>query len=315
MNIAILDSATLGDDIDLSPLSKIGNLSEYPLTEDEKVSQRLENADVAVINKIKLGRNNLSGAKNLRLICVAATGYDNIDTEYCREKGIALCNVPGYSTDSVAELTAAMALSLLTHLTEYRDFVHSGKYSESGKANCLVPVYHEMSSLTWGIVGGGGIGARVAGIASALGCKVIMCRRKKEERYDQVSIDELCERADIISLHVPLNEETRNMINDNRIEKMKDGVIFINVSRGAVADEKALAEAVESGKIGGLGIDVYSKEPFGKEHPFYSLLGRKNVCLTPHMAWGAYEARNRCIKTIAENINSFFSGEVENRIV
>ena len=142
-----------------------------------------------------------------------------------------------------------------------------------------------------------------------------MCRRKKEEVYEQATLDEICSKADIISLHVPLSDETRGMINRERIAKMKDGVILINVARGAVADEAALAEAVESGKIGGLGIDVYSAEPFPKEHPFARILARENVCLTPHMAWGAYEARNRCVCEIAKNIAAFFGGEVRNRIV
>ena len=144
---------------------------------------------------------------------------------------------------------------------------------------------------------------------------MLVCRRKKEEVFEQATLDEICEKADIISLHVPLSDETRGMISRERIAKMKDGAILINVARGAVADEAALAEAVEIGKLGGLGIDVYSAEPFGKEHPYTRLFGRENVCLTPHMAWGAYEARNRCVEEIGKNIASFFAGEKRNRIV
>lgn len=315
MKIAILDKGTLGDDIDLSPLRSLGETAEYEKTAPEDVEARIADADAVVINKIKLGKANLPAAKKLRLICVAATGYDNIDTEYCRSHGIALCNVPGYSTESVAQLTLAMALSLATNLTEYRSFTHSGAYTESGRANRVAPVFHEISSMTWGVVGGGGIGARVAGVASALGCRVLMCRRKKEEIYEQATIDEICEKADIISLHVPLSDETRGMISRERIEKMKPGAILINVARGAVCDEEALAEAIESGKLGGLGVDVYSAEPFPKDHPFYRILGRENVCLTPHMAWGAQEARNRCVREIGKNISAFFEGGIRNRIV
>jgi lactate dehydrogenase-like 2-hydroxyacid dehydrogenase len=315
MKIAILDKGTLGDDIDLSPLRSLGETAEYEKTAPEDVEARIADADAVVINKIKLGKANLPAAKKLRLICVAATGYDNIDTEYCRSHGIALCNVPGYSTESVAQLTLAMALSLATNLTEYRSFTHSGAYTESGRANRVAPVFHEISSMTWGVVGGGGIGARVAGVASALGCRVLMCRRKKEEIYEQATIDEICEKADIISLHVPLSDETRGMISRERIEKMKPGAILINVARGAVCDEEALAEAIESGKLGGLGVDVYSAEPFLKDHPFYRILGRENVCLTPHMAWGAQEARNRCVREIGKNISAFFEGGIRNRIV
>ncbi len=315
MKIAILDKGTLGADINLTPLRSLGETAEYESTAPADVAARIEDADVAVVNKIKLNGTNLPAAKKLRLICIAATGYDNIDTDFCRAHGIALCNVPGYSTESVAQLTLAMALALTTNLTSYREYTHSGAYSASGTANKVSPVFHEISSMTWGIVGGGGIGARVASVAKALGCRVVVCRRKKEEVYEQMELDTLCECADIISLHVPLTEETRSMINRERIAKMKKGAVLINVARGAVADEAALAEAVESGHLGGLGIDVYSAEPFPAEHPFTRLLGRENVCLTPHMAWGAYESRNRCVAEIGKNIAAFFAGETRNRIV
>lgn len=315
MKITLLDKGTLGSDIDLAPLRSLGNITEYDSTPPEEVARRIESCDVVIANKIKLNETNLSKAKNLRLICVSATGYDNIDTSYCASHGIALCNVPGYSTESVAQLTLAMALSLVTNLTQYRSFTHSGAYTQSGVANKVSPVFHEISSLTWGIVGGGAIGARVAGVAKELGCRVIVCRRKKEEVYEQADIDNLCETADIISLHVPLSEQTRGMINKERISKMKPGAIVINVARGAVTDEEALTQAIESGKLGGLGVDVYSSEPFGKDHPFSRILDKENVCLTPHMAWGAYESRNRCVFEMGQNISAFFAGQNRNRIV
>ena len=279
-----------------------------------KIAERLADADVAVLNKLKLNSSNLSEAKHLRLICVAATGYDNIDIGFCRERGIAVCNVPGYSTDNVAQLSAAMALSLVTHLFEYRNFVHSGEYSKSSSANRLEPVYHEIAGLSWGVVGGGGIGSKVAEIATALGCRVLLCRRQPETRYETADIDRICRECNVISLHVPLNDGTRGMISRERIESMKDGVVIINTARGAVCDEAAVADAVLSGKIGALGCDVYSKEPFGEDHPFSALLDRPNVCLTPHMAWGSYEARNRCVRRMAENITEFFAGNTHNRI-
>lgn len=315
MKIVILDSSTLGEDIDLSPIYSVGDVTEYKSTAPEAVEERLKDAEAVVVNKIKLGRHNLEGASSLRLICVTATGYDNVDTEYCKQRGIALYNVPAYSTDSVAQLTVAMALSLACNLNDYTDFVNSGEYSASGVANRLVPVYHELSSMTWGVVGGGAIGSRVAEIATALGCRVMVCRRKRDERYKTADIDTLCESSDIISLHVPLTEETAGLISRERIEKMKKGAILINVARGAVTDEAAVAEAIENGPLGGLGVDVYSREPFGAEHPYTGLLGRRNVLLTPHMAWGAYEARGRCIRIISQNILSFIEQKNINRIV
>ncbi|MBO7171251.1 MAG: hydroxyacid dehydrogenase, partial [Clostridia bacterium] len=246
---------------------------------------------------------------------VTATGYDNIDTEYCKARGIALYNVPGYSTDSVAQLTLAVGLCLANRLTAYRSYVHSGDYSKSGIANRLTPAYHELSALTWGIVGGGAIGSRVAELVSPFGCHILMCRRQKDDRYEQVDLAELCRRSDIISLHVPLNDTTRGMIGERELAWMKEGTVLINMARGAVTDEEAVARAVEEGRLGGLGVDVYSKEPFGEDHPFVRLLDRDNVCLTPHMAWGATEARCRCLEIIAQNILSFEAGENRNRIV
>ena len=315
MRIVLLDTATLGEDVDLSPITSLGEADVYKNTSPEEVAERLRDAEVAVLNKIKLNESNLSGAKNLRLICVTATGYDNIDIEYCRSRGIAVCNVPGYSTDSVAQITVAMALSLVSHLKEYTEFVNDGSYTASGVANRLVPVYHELSSMTWGVLGGGAIGSRVAAVAEAFGAKVLVCRRQKDDRYEQVDFDELCRRSDILSLHVPLNDGTKNILNAERIATMKPSAIVVNVARGAVADEEALVRAIEEGKLGGLGIDVYTKEPFDAEHPYNRILGQPNVCLTPHMAWGSFEARARCVDVVAKNIEAFKKNAPQNKIV
>ncbi len=314
MKAVILDKGTLGADIDLSPVKSVADVTEYTSTAPEAVAERIGDAEVVLINKVKLNSSNLASADKLKLICVAATGYDNIDIAYCRERGIAVCNVPGYSTDNVAQLSAAMVLSLVTKLGQYRGFVHSGEYSKSPNANCLEPVYHEISGMTWGVVGGGGIGSKVAQIAQALGCRVLLCRRKPETRYEAADIDRLCRECDIISLHVPLTDETRGLISRERIAAMKEGVVLVNTARGAVCDEAALAEGVLSGKIGALGVDVYSKEPFGEDHPFTALLGLENVILTPHMAWGSYEARRRCVRMMAENIENFYAGKIHHRV-
>lgn len=313
MKIAILDKSTLGADIDLSPIRALGETAEYPTTKPEEMTKHISDADVIVVNKIKCNESTLKNSPGLKLICVAATGYDNIDLEYCKSRGIGLCNVPGYSTDSVAQVTVAMAMSLATHLAEYRSVVNSGKYTKSGVANCLVPVFHEMSALTWGVVGGGGIGTKVAEIAKAIGCRIMMCRRRQEGEYPLADIDTICRECDIISLHIPLSDSTRNLINRSRIESMKPGAIVINTARGAVANEAALADAAKAGKIL-LGCDVYSVEPFEKEHPFYEIKDLDNVLLTPHMAWGAYESRMRCVKIISENIQCFFGGNAQNII-
>ena len=315
MKIVMLDAGTLGADLDLSPVTSLGEVDVYASSAASEVVSRLAGADVAVLNKIKMTRAVLEALPTLKLICVTATGYDNIDLDCCRERGITLCNVPAYSTDSVAQVTVAMALSLATHLPAYRAHVHEGNYSASGVANHLAPVYHELSSMTWGVVGGGNIGTKVASIAAALGCRVLVTRRKTDPVYPTVDIDTLVRESDIVSLHLPLSESTRGMIDATRIAAMKKGAILINVARGAVTDEEALARAIETGHLGGLGVDVFTTEPFGADHPFSRILDRDNVLLTPHMAWGSFEARTRCLATVCENITKFFEGNVQNKIV
>lgn len=315
MKIVMLDAGTLGADLDLSPVTSLGEVDVYPSSAPHEVVSRLAGADVAVLNKVKMTREVLEALPTLKLICVTATGYDNIDLDCCRARGVTLCNVPAYSTDSVAQVTVAMALSLATHLPAYRAHVHGGTYTASGVANHLTPVYHELSSMTWGVVGGGNIGGKVAGVAAALGCRVLVTRRRTDPVYQTVDIDTLVRESDIISLHLPLSESTRGIIDAARIAAMKKGTILINVARGAVTDEEALASAIETGHLGGLGIDVFTVEPFGKDHPFTRILDRENVLLTPHMAWGSFEARTRCLATVAENITRFFKGEAQNKIV
>ena len=314
MKIVVLDAATLGGDLDLSPLYELGEVLAYPGTSAEELSERIVDADVIVSNKLKLNRGNLGTAQNLKLICVCATGFDCIDVEYCREKGVGLCNVPGYSTESVSQLTLTMALALIGHLGEYRRHVHTGAYTHGGVANCLTPVWHEIAGKTWGVIGGGNIGQRVAGIAEAFGCKVLMCRRKEDPKYETVDVDTLCANADIISVHTPLNEETRGLVGEKQIALMKKDAIFINVARGLVADEEALTRAIEEERLGGLGVDVFSVEPFGVDHPYTRILDRDNMILTPHTAWGASETRNRCLQIVADNIKVWQAGGRQNRV-
>ena len=314
MKIVVLDAATLGADTDLTPLMVLGTVTVWDNTAPEEIPQRIEEAEVIVANKVRLMEPVLRDAKNLKLICLCATGYDCVDTAYCAAHGIGVCNVPGYSTQSVAQLTVALVLELTNHLSVYRDYVHSGAYSRSGVANALTPVWHELYGKTWGIIGGGNIGRQVARIAEAFGCKVIVCRRKPDAEYETTDVDTLCGEADIISIHVPLTDETRGMIGTKQIKAMKESAIVVNVARGAVTDEAALAEAVKSGQIAGLGVDVFSQEPFGPEHPFNGILELPNVCLTPHTAWGALETRNRCVAMVAENISAFCQGDRKNRV-
>ena len=313
MRIVMLDAKTLGNDIGFDELEALGELTVYGSTSPDEVEERIADADVVVLNKIKLNGTNLENAKNLKLICVTATGYDNIDTEYCKSRGIAVCNVVGYSTDSVAQLTVALALELAMRMPTYTRFVKNGAYTESGIANRLEPCFYELSGKVWGIVGMGNIGKKVAEVAKAFGCRVICTKRSYEEGLDIVELPELMKEADIISVHLPLSDSTRGIISKDMLALMKKDAIIVNVARGAVVDESALADAVREERIYAAS-DVYSVEPFGKDHPFYDIMDRENFVLTPHMAWGAYEARKRVISEIAINITAFYSGEIRNRV-
>lgn len=312
MKITVLDASTLGDDLDLSPLSEVGEYKCYALTSKDEIAARVKDTEVIITNKVKLNSENLRGADKLKLICVFATGYDNIDIAYCNERGIRVCNVVGYSTDSVAQVTLAGVLYLATHLPEYTSYVRSGEYTRSGCANKVSPVFTELCGKTWGIVGYGNIGRKVGEIASAFGCKVIAYKRTPVEGVECVDFDTLCRKSDIISLHTPLSDETRSLIDERALSLMKPSAILYNAARGAVTDECAVAKAILEKRIAAFGSDVYSVEPMGAEHPFYFIKELSNVCLTPHMAWASKEARERCLYEIIENIKSFAGGGKRN---
>ncbi len=314
MKIVILDRLTLGEDLDVSPAGSFGEVVCFDATAPDAVEAHVGDADVVFVNKVKLGAQNLQNAKNLKIICEAATGYDNIDLDFCRSRHIAVCNVPGYSVYSVAQVTVSMVLSLVNHLPEYTGFTKDGTYTEKGAANILTPIYHELLGKTWGIVGYGGIGQRVGEIAKALGCNLLAYKRTPVEGMPCTDIDTLLRESDIVTVHIPLSDETRGLISRPRISTMKPSAILVNTARGAVLDEEAVGEAILEGKLAGFGSDVYSAEPFPKGSPYDKIKALPNVCLTPHMAWGAAEARNRCFGEMLKNLQSFLAGEIRNRV-
>ena len=313
MNIVFLDAGTVGEDISLAPIADSGSLTVYQSTAPSEISARIRDAEIVVINKVKLNPENLAGASRLRLICVAATGYDNVDLAYCRSRGIGLSNVVGYSTESVVLVTFALALSLATRLPTYTDFVASGAYKKSKFCNLISPAFYDLAGKTWGIVGYGHIGARVAEVARAFGCRVLAYSRTPKEGVENRTLEDLLRESDFVSIHVPLTDETRGMIGAKELGLLKDGAVLLNLARGAVVDERAVAERVLDGKLL-FGCDVYSQEPPSGTHPYTALYGLPGVCLTPHMAWGSFEARERCIAEIALNIGAFERGERRNRL-
>ncbi len=312
MKITVFDLDTLGNDLDLSPLTALGECCFYPATKPDALLERIGETEVAIINKIKMTRQVLDAAPRLKLICVAATGYDNIDLAACRERGIGVCNVPGYSTHSVAMVTVAMALNLMMKLPTFARFVETGSYTASGLPNCLTPSFHDLCGKTWGIVGYGNIGRKVAEIARAFGCRVLYSRSSADPESSHV--DTICRESDIISLHCPLNDSSRGLIGKERLALMKKSAILVNVARGAVCDEQAVAEAVLTGQIGAFGCDVFSQEPFGADHPFWQIKDKENVCLTPHIAWASFGARTKVVQEMAANIVAFTGGSMRNRV-
>ena len=315
MKIAVLDAGTLGNDVSLDVFREFGEVSIYEKTAPAEMSARVKDVDAIVLNKVRCNAETLKDAEKLRLICVAATGYDNIDLSYCRSRGIAVCNVVGYSTESVAQLTLSMVFALSTNLLSFHGYVASGRYTQSGVANSVTPVFHELAGKTWGILGYGNIGKKVARVAEAMGCRVIVCKKTPTiEDHPVVDFDTLCRESDILTVHTPLTDATRGLVDREHLAMMKKDAVLINVARGAVLDEAAVADAVLSGHLGGFGCDVYTAEPFAVDHPYTALLDHPRVLLTPHMAWGSHEARSRCIAEMAENMRTYLAGGIRNRV-
>ena len=314
MKIVVLDRNSIGLDTPLEGLSAFGEITVYDKTDSSEIFSRVREAECIILNKVKISEEVLSSAEHLKLICIFATGYDYVDIDAARRHGVGVCNVPGYSTDSVALFTVANVLALYTHLRDYNSYVVSGEYSASGIPNKLVPVYHEINGKTWGIIGLGNIGKAVARVAEAFGARVIANKRTPIKEYECVDIDTLCRESDIITIHCPLNDESRNLIDKHRISLMKKNVVIVNEARGAVVNENDITDAIKNGMIGAFGSDVYSREPFTTDHPFYEIKDFCNVLFTPHAAWGSYESRKRCIGIICDNISSYLSGGRNNRV-
>lgn len=318
MKIVILERGTVGADTDISALLGFGSTDVYDNSLPEEVAGRVAGADIVIANKMPLNEKTLYTAPELKLIAEFATGYDNIDLDYCRAHGIAVCNVSGYSTDCVAQHTFAMALSLLEHLPGYDDFVKSGKYSAQGRFTWYGLPFSELSGMTWGIAGMGNIGRRVAEIAKAFGCRVVYWSSGGSHEvpgYQRLELDELLSESDVLSLHCPLNDKTRHLINGNALSKMKSSAILINVARGAVVDTAALAKALDAGVIAGAGIDVMEKEPVEADHPLLRLEHPDRLIITPHVAWAGREARQRVVDEAYANIKAFLEGGERSRII
>lgn len=309
MKIVFLDVKTIGEDIDLSYFDKLGEVVKYPFSTAEEALERTEDADVIILNKVEINEKSIGNAKNLKLVCVTATGTNNLDKEYLAERGIAWRNVAGYSTESVAQHTFALLFYLLEKLRYYDDYVKSEKYIGDVTFTHFANVFHELAGMTWGIVGLGNIGRRVAEIAKCFGCKVIYYStsgKNNNNDYERVSFDELLETSDIVSVHAPLDENTKNLFDKAAFDKMKESAIFINVGRGPIVVEQDLVDALNEGQIAAAGLDVLAVEPMSAQNPLREIKDSNKLIITPHIAWASVEARTRLMKIISEQIKEFF---------
>ena len=309
MKIVFLDAKTIGEDIDLSGFDALGEVVKYGFSTTEEARERSKDADVLILNKVQVNQQTIGEADHLKLVCVTATGTNNLDKEYLDKRGIAWRNVAGYSTESVAQHTFAMLFYLLEKLPYYDDYVKSEKYVNDVSFTHFAKAFHELSGMTYGIIGLGNIGRRVADIAKAFGCRVIYYStsgRNSQPGYERVDFDELLEQSDLVSIHAPLDENTLGLMNKEAFAKMKNSAILLNVGRGPIINEADLAEALNNKTIAAAGLDVLSVEPMQEDNPLRGIKDSELLLITPHIAWAGVEARNRLMGIILGQIKEFF---------
>lgn len=318
MKLVFLETASLGDDIALDEFSRFGELELYESSTPEEARERVKDADVVFANKLMMNEETLGGAPRIKYVGITATGTNNTDQNYLERRGIAVTNVAGYSTDSVAQHTIAMTLYLLEKLRYFDEYVKSGSYSGSGMFCHFGEKFWELNGKTWGIIGLGAIGRKVAQIATALGCRVIYYStsgKNFNSDYEQVDLDTLLNQADVVSVHAPLNERTEGMMNYEAFTKMKKSGIFINVGRGPIVREADLVRALKENRIAGAGLDVMAQEPMPAGSPLLEIQDSRKLLLTPHIAWASIEARQKLVQELILNLEAFLRGEKRNRVV
>ncbi len=314
MRIVVTDADTVvSEGVSLDFLQQFGEVTVYGDSTQEQVARRIVGADIVLINKVSIDGGMMAACPGLRMIGLFATGYNNVDIVAARDRGIVVCNVPGYSTEAVAQHTFALLLELMNNTAAYHETVSRGDWIRSERF-CYFPLpVTELCGKTLGIVGYGSIGRRVAEIARAFRMDVLVYARHPlaENTVRQVSLDELLAHSDVLSLHCPLNSDSAGMIGEAALSRMKPGAILINTARGGLVDEAAVRRALDSGHLGGFGADVLSREPMAADCP---LFGVPHCVLTPHIAWAGVETRQRLLGIVEDNIRSFLAGEPVNNV-
>ncbi|NJO69750.1 MAG: D-2-hydroxyacid dehydrogenase [Bacteroidetes bacterium] len=308
MNIVFLDAKTMGEVPNLIRLEKLGNYKAYQVTSPDERKQRILGADIIITCKVLIDKEIIDYCPSLKLICVAATGMNNVDVDYAHSKGIEVKNVTGYSSESVAQLTAGVILSLVNKINYFDTFVKSGAYVNNDMFTHYGPPIYELKGKTLGIIGLGSIGSRVAEIMGVFGMSIVyhsVSGNNNSALYQHAPLIQLLSDSDIISVHCPLNSATRNLLNKNNICIIKDTAILINMARGGIVNELDIVEALNNNKLGGYATDVFIKEPVEIDSPYFQLKTPEKVILTPHIAWTSVEARTLLIDKLCENILSF----------
>lgn len=309
MKIVFLDVKTIGEDIDLSGFDALGEVVKYGFSTPEEARERTKDADVIILNKVVINEQSIGKAEHLKLVCVTATGTNNLDKEYLAKRNIAWRNVAGYSTETVAQHTFALLFYLMEKLSYYDKYVKSEKYIGDTIFTHFENVFHELNGKTWGIIGLGNIGRRVADIAKLFGCRVIYYStsgKNNQADYERVDFHTLLKESDIVSVHAPLDANTEGLMDKQAFEQMKETAIFLNLGRGPIVVEADLADALEQGTIAAAGLDVLSVEPMSETNPLRRIKNSEKLIITPHIAWASIEARTRLMKTIEGQIQEFF---------
>lgn len=309
MKIVFLDAKTIGEDIDLSGFDRLGEVVKYGFSTPEEARKRTRDADVIILNKVMINEMSIGEAKQLKLVCVTATGTNNLDKEYLAQRGIEWRNVAGYSTETVAQHTFALLFYLLEKLHYYDEYVKSEKYIGDTTFTHFANVFHELSGKTWGIIGMGAIGRRVAELAKLFGCHVIYYStsgKNNQSDYERVDFDTLLKESDVVSVHAPLDENTMGLMDAAAFSKMKRTAIFLNLGRGPIVVEQDLADALKENRIAAAGLDVLSVEPMSADNPLKEIKDSEKLIITPHIAWASVEARIRLMNTILDQIKEYF---------
>lgn len=308
MKIVVLDAKTVGEDADWSGFEKLGEVVRYPYSATEEVPGRVKDAEIIIVNKVLINKQTVGEAKNLKMVCALATGTNNLDKEYLESRGIIWHNVAGYSTEAVAQHTFAMLFYLLEKLRYYDDYVKGGDYAKSPLFTNFANGFAELNGKTWGIIGLGTIGRRVAEIAKVFGLHVIYYSASgavPQAGFEQVGFDTLLADSDIVSVHAPLNKYTENLMDKAAFTKMKKSAIFINVGRGPIVVEQDLYEALRDEEIAAAGLDVLCKEPVAEDNPLLQIKDSRKLLITPHIAWASVEARNRLVQMVLEQVQEY----------